>query len=1008
MDQKVYLAHRCRWLFVLLGLALVQFTWAQRTITGTVTDAQTGELLIGANILAVGTNSGTVTDLDGAFSLDLQEEVSEIQISYTGYTGQTIELTNADTYTVQLDPGSVLGEVVVVGYGTVKKGDATGAVLALEEKDFNQGVIASPEQLLQGRAAGVQITGASGEPGAGVNVRIRGTSSVRNGNNPLFVVDGMPLDGRDISANAGGDQDESFFGAGESSSRNPLNFINPADIENISVLKDASATAIYGSRGANGVILITTKSGSGGNQGLTYRGSVGLSTVTRRYDLLTADEFLAGQEAVGNDPNSPAINRGSSTDWQDEVLRTAITNQHDLSYGGGNAESNYRLSIGYLNQEGVVENSGLRRLTARLNARHKVLNDRVTLAGNVTVAGVQDENPMITNNSGFEGDIIGAMISANPTRPVRLADGSFDQPSVDQLNPAAILEFYDDRTNTTRVLASASIDVEIIRGLNYKINGGIDRSSSTRRTASSGNLVMNNIANNNGRASINDINLTSFLIEHTLNYNTTFGRSQLDALVGYSYQDFDFRSHTVQAQQFQTTDTEIMLNNLTSADFNNFANAYRNRSSRTFDNLQSYFGRVNFTLAGKYLFTATVRADGSSKFGSDNRYGIFPSGAVAWRVSEEDWMSDAFSDFKLRLAYGITGNQEIPSGQNVNRFRYNNDGNLERVAFENPNLQWEETSQINGGIDFGFLNGRIYGSIDGYHKVTTDLLIRVVSAEPAPQPFTWTNLGADVLNTGFEFILNGAVVESPNFTFDVAFNVAYNRNIVRGDVGLINTGGINGQGLTGAFAQRIADGQPLYSYFMRDFAGFDEDSGNSLYRDPDGNVLPEGQDQVFFVGRDPLPEWTGGLNLAFTFFNFDVSAFFDGQFGAWIYNNTANAFFTKGSFNNARNVTTDVPGNAEGLLNAPDVSTRFLEDGSFVRFTNLNIGYTFNVANINAISNLRLFFTGQNLFIIDSYSGQDPEVNTNKSLDGVPSLGIDFTAYPRSRIFNFGVSVTFQ
>ncbi|HRJ14735.1 MAG TPA: SusC/RagA family TonB-linked outer membrane protein, partial [Saprospiraceae bacterium] len=482
------------------GLLLVAFmllgTWAmaQRTISGTVTDAATKEPLIGANVLVVGTSAGTITDIDGTYSVSVPAGATELEFSYTGYASQKVAIGASSKVDVSLSAGRLLDEVVVVGYGTVRKGDATGAVVAISDKDFNKGVIASPEQLLQGRAAGVQITAASGEPGAGVNIRIRGTSSVRAGNNPLFVVDGVPLDGRDDSA--GGTD----FGAGSSSARNPLNFLSPEDIETMTVLKDASAAAIYGSRGANGVVLITTKKGKVGTSNATFSAQTSVSNVLKRYDLLSADEYV--DAAVKAGANAQAVNFGGATDWQEEIFRTGIAQNYNFSYGGGNQKTLYRFSLGYLDQEGVVENTALRRLSGRLNASHKMLNDKLEFSVQMTASRLNNDYAPITNNAGFEGSLIGAALQANPTRRAVNADGTFPQ-SVDFRNPLALLAYIDDHGTTSRVLANIGATWHIASGLSYKLNVGVDNAESVRRTGISPKLAFNDIQGQ-GRAIVDN------------------------------------------------------------------------------------------------------------------------------------------------------------------------------------------------------------------------------------------------------------------------------------------------------------------------------------------------------------------------------------------------------------------------------------------------------------------------------------------------------------------------
>lgn len=1002
--MKLKIDYFSKWLFVILAVGLCNFAIAQTSITGTVTDAEDGEPLIGANILVTGTSTGTITDFDGTFSLNLPDGATSLEFSYTGYTSQTIAINGRSVVDVQMSAGELLEEVVVVGYGSVKKSDLTGAVTAVTEEDFNQGVISSPEQLIQGRAAGVQITQTNGEPGAGINIRIRGTSSVRGGNNPLFVVDGVPLSGEETSA--GG----SNSGLGSSAARNPLNFLNPNDIASIDILKDASATAIYGSRGANGVVIITTKSGSAGQGSLDYSYSLGVSSISNKYDLLGSDEFLAAYADFNGQQAANDLDGGADTDWQDEAFRSALTHNHNLSFGGGGPKGNFRFSMSYMDQEGIIEESALERISGRFNGNRKFIDDRLNVEVQFTVSNNHDDNVAVTTNSGFRGDLMGNILKANPTQPIRDASGDFVQLGITEPNPIAILNLSESFTNTLRTLGNVSAELTIIDGLKFKSVAGFDRSFSSRTDAFSRDLVVGDV-DGIGRLFLNDIQVSNRLWENYFTYNADFGsNNSISALLGYSYQSFERSGKNASFANFRTSDLDLMINNVASADQSNGNAAVAgNNSFKTFDELQSVFGRLNFNLAQKYLFTATLRADGSTRFGSGNQYGYFPSFAFKWRLVQESFIPDAFSDLGLRLGYGATGNQEIPHNLFQERQRYgdwniNNGadnldgGGLGSVAFANPDLKWESTIQYNLGLDFGFLNNRLSGSLDVYYKTTNDLLIQVTSAQPAVNAFVWDNLDADVVNQGIELALNLVAVDKSDFNWDVMFNVAYNDNEVKNFSGLINTGDIDGQGLTGAFAQRIAEGQPLYAYFLRGFDGFDSE-GISIY--------PNGDFQEF-NGTSPLPTVTGGLTNTLRYKNFDLNIFFTGQFGHYIYSNTANALFTAGSLANGRNVTRDVVGNGEGNLNAPDVSTRFLEKGDFVRLQNVSLGYRVDTGNSSIVSALRFFLTGQNLAVFTGYSGQDPEVSVSKPINGVPSIGIDYTAYPRATTVTFGASITFK
>jgi len=631
----------------------------------------------------------------------------------------------------------------------------------------------------------------------------------------------------------------------------------------------------------------------------------------------------------------------------------------------------------------------------------------LTISSQITLADTHDDNVPITTNSGFRGDLMGNILKANPTDPVRNSDGTFLQRSITEPNPIAILNLSESFTNTIRVLGNVSADYQIAPGLNFKTVAGFDRSFSNRIDALSKDLVAADVVDI-GRVYTNDIQVDNQLWENYFTYNKDFGGTSLTALAGYSYQSFEFSSKQTEMANFRTGDLDLMINNFAAQNNSDTEiGSLVNNSNRTFDELQSLFGRLNFSFADKYLFTATLRADGSTRFGEGNQYGYFPSFAFKWRLIDEAFVPDAFSDLGLRLGYGVTGNQELPHNLFQERQRYNRwninsggdqieGGGLGTVAFANPDLKWESTLQYNLGVDYGFANNRISGSLDLYYKTTNDLLIQITAAQPAVQPFFWTNLDADIINQGVELALNAVAVDKPDVEWNISTNVAFNDNTVKNCNCSIDTGDIDGQGLTGAFAQRISDGQSLYAYFLRQFGGYDSE-GISVY--------PNGDFQEF-NGKSPLPTVTAGLTNTVRYKNFDLNVFFSGQFGYWIYSNTANALFTAGSLANGRNVTRDVVGNGEGALNAPDVSTRFLERGDFIRLQNLSIGYNVDTGDSN-ISSLRLFVTGQNLFVITDYTGQDPEVNTNKQIGGVPSAGIDYTSYPRARTISFGVNVSF-
>ncbi len=1024
---------------MLIG-AILSFGLAKaQDVSGTVSDANGP--LPGASIVVQGTTNGTQTDFDGNYTLSNVGSDAVLVVSYIGYKTQEIAVNGRSTINVVLqEDAQALDEVIIIGYGTTTVKDATGAVASVTSEDFNGGVISSPEQLIQGKTAGVQITTTSGEPGAGVEFRIRGTNSVRSNNNPLFVVDGVPLAGDDTSANG---QD---LGIGSSSSKNPLNFLNPSDIESISILKDASATAIYGSRGANGVVIITTKSGKGGAAGgsFEFASQLSISTPANEFDLLNRNEFLAAVTQFGG--NAADQDFGNNTNWQDVVTRTVASQNQNLSYSQNYGKGNVRATFGYGKQFGVVEKSQLERITGRLNWTHRFLDDKLLVNANATLSRVNDASPPVSGSAGFAGDLLGAAYSANPTWP---QSTTFD-PGGGLLVPTNLLANIQDESFTNRFLGNFSATYNFTPELSGKVTVGYDKSESTRYSVVTADIIgFNNGTVGNGRGSVNDILVENRLLEATLNYTKDFDNSNIDVLVGYSFQDFGRSGRNIGGWGFSNTDMNAMSRDLEDAanaiqstidgryqQFGSGANdsdVFVNRlfptvqtdriarpgalgvraiSGDTFDfvdELQSFFARVNYSLADKFLFTGTVRADGSSRFGGDNQYGYFPSGAFAWKISEEDFIGESVSTLKLRLGVGITGNQEgLGYGSFVRRERFGgigiaNDGTVNvpgtnPVTFANPDLKWEETLQYAVGIDFGFNNDRLSGSLDFYRKETTDLLLNIEAAQPSPQPFFFQNIDGTVLNQGVEFALAYDIVQSEDFRLDASFNVAYNENELQDFAGQIPAGTIRGQGLSLAYSQILAGGRPLFSYFLREFQGFD------------ANGQPIGDVQTF-VGKDALPDVVGGFSLNAAYKNWDFNAYFAGQFGFYVYNNTRNAFFTAGSIANARNVTPDVLDSGEAGNAAADVSTRFLEKGDFVRLQNATIGYNVPLSGDGALKSLRLSVNGQNLFLITDYSGLDPEISTQPAggdlLNGLPTAGIDYTGFPRPRTITFGLNATF-
>jgi iron complex outermembrane receptor protein len=1011
----------------LLGAFICFGTAQAQTVSGTVSDASGP--LPGASVLVKGTTNGTQTDFDGNYTLNNVSNDATLVFSYIGFKTFETTLNGRTTINATLqEDAQALDEVVIIGYGSTTVKDATGAVASVSAKDFNGGIISSPEQLIQGKTAGVQITQSSGEPGAGIALRIRGTSSVRGNNSPLFVVDGVPVSNEEVSASG------SDIGAGSSGSRNPLNFLNPNDIESMSILKDASATAIYGSRGANGVIVITTKSGKGGgSQGQWgFSSNLNIATVANRLDLLSTDEFIERGGA----------NLGGATDWQEFLFRTTASTDNNLSYSQNYGSGNVRATFGYAKQFGIIENTDLERITGRVNVNQRFFDDKLKVGLQTTLSRVNDRVPFISRTAGSNGDLLASTYYSNPTLAAN--------PSIDvspDRNPANLLAFYDDNTNTNRFLGNLSLDYALTDELSVKVNLGLDKSESTRAQVVGPQILsLGNGAENNGRAAVSNLNTENKLLEVTVNYKKEFENSRIDALVGYSFQDFNRNGENLLGQGFGTGDLNGIARATRQA-FNDTRNLVGNaqgygigvitneeglgRQFRvlelfpepnetnlpppniglqaftvdTFNNtdeLQSFFGRVNYTLNDKYLFTATLRADGSTRFGPNNRYGYFPSAAFAWKLNQEDFINEeTFSTLKLRLNYGITGNQDgLGFGQFVNRTRFNalgiNAGSVisapanTQVAFSNADLQWEETTQYGLGIDFGINNDRFSGSIDLYRKETTDVLLNLPAVQPANFAFNFTNVDATILNQGVEIGLDYDIVRNEDFTWNANFNIAFNDNEFTDYAGPdLQAGNLFGQGLTGATTQVLSNGRSLFTYNLREV-----DENFNVATDPT------------ILDKSGLPTIVSGFSTTASYKNWDASLFFSGQFGFYVYNNTDNALFASPQLGSRNNRTSVVE---EGvILSATNPNEFFLEKGDFVRLQTASISYNVPLSGERTFKSMRLSAIGQNLFLLTGYSGIDPEVSTsNIPANGLPSASIDYLSYPRPRTFSLGVNVTF-
>lgn len=969
------------------------------TITGTVLSATTGQPLNGATVTSKNGGNSTTTNADGHFKIQVTEG-DQLLISFVGHENFSVAIGKNHQLSISLqEKPNELNATVVVGYRTVKKGDLTGAITAIGTKDFNVGVVTSPTELMQGRLAGVSTMANGGEPGAGIAVRVRGSNSVRSGQDPLYVVDGVPLDITDLQPEGG-----SVGGVGGSARKNPLNFLNPDDIESIAILKDASAAAIYGSRGSNGVIMITTKKGKKGKGQLAYSGYVGFSELPKQLPMLSAEEFRTFRKANG----ATTGDMGANTNWQDEIFRTAVSQNHSLSFGGGSDNTSYRASLSYMNQEGIIRKTGLDKVTARVNVAHAAFNNKLKLEANLTTARTNDQRVPIGETGGYEGDVLLSALKVNPTFPVYNTDGSFYQYSKDVRNPVAMIELTNDKTQTDRILGNISATLNLFKGFSYKVNVGVSNSKATRKVTQNKQLIY---LTNYGTANVNDVTMNSSLIENFITYDFNAGKSsKLNVLAGHSYQKFNNYVHTLSVDGF-TVEGIDYLNELS---FGNYTRAIV--SSDISENaLQSFFGRVNYDLADKYLFTATLRADGSTKFGENNKYGFFPSASFAWKLSKEKFMENftALSDLKVRLSWGITGNQEIPNkisqvllGTTGGAILDGSTGNvvagitLNRTP--NPDIRWEKTEQLNLGVDFSFLRNRFTGSIDVFNKKTTDVLLQVYSIAPAPTTSVWTNVdNMSIINKGLEMVLNGTLINNRNFTWDAGVNFTTIRNEVKNlPMSRITTGSPSGPGITGYSSQVIMSGEPIGTFWGRKFLGFDA-SGNSLFeKDKDGKEF----DQVL---GNAMPKFNYGFNTSLRYKQLDLAMFFNGVYGNKVYNNTGNILDQRTLIMKEWNATKDAITLPENLNGTLTYSSRFIEPGSFFRLGSASLGYRFNTAGISWMKSLKAYVSANNLFVITKYKGYDPEVNADHASNGVPSIGIDWTTYPKARTITAGVNVEF-
>lgn len=969
----------------------------QQTIKGKVLD-ENDLPLIGATVKETDSKNAVSTGTKGEFEIR-SAKGKTLEVSFIGYKSKLVVI-DADVLTIKLEPdASSLGEVLVVGYGKQTKKDVTGSVTQLDEKSFRQGVVVSADNLLQGKVAGVRVVNSSGEPGGGVDVTIRGVGSIRSGSTPLFVVDGVPLTNDDVSPTG------QNVGFGSSKAKNPLNFLNTSDIESISVLKDASAAAIYGARGSNGVVIVTTKKGKKGEATFTADSYLGLSTVAHKLDLLSADEYR-------NAITEKAFDHGGNTDWQDVIYRRAQTRNNSLSFSKQTNSGNYYVSAAQMDQEGIVKNSDFRRTSGRINASESFLdNQRLKIGVNLTASETKDDGVPTSDDGGSNGQLIIQTLMSNPTRPVFDENGKYTNFNMNaHYNPAYLLSVYRDRTRTLRVLGNMDVSFRIVKGLEYKFNLGLDRSVAERNTTIFPNLTD---INPTGKYVQYNLNSKSTLMEHYLNYNLLEGKHKLEVLGGFSYQKFERGGNSFSIDGIADQSSGVLPENnpgFAGKQTGVFGFAQENE-------LQSFFSRVNYSYANKYLLTASVRADGSTRFGKNNKYGYFPSFALGWNMSQEDFLKDVsfLDNLKLRASWGQTGNQEVENkitkasyalSTGDGYYLYNDLALVNGISVTrtpNPDLKWEVVTQYNVGLDFELWKGKLYGTLDYFKKTTTDAILNIPSQVLSPTNTVWVNIDGKIVNKGFEFMLGSRLIDNGNFSWSIDVNGATLQNKIENlPVSEILSGTISGPGQSGVAANIYKSGYAAGSFYLLEHIGYD-DKGANIFKDVNNDGVINNNDRVIIQGA--IPKFTYGFNSQMNYKSFDFSFSIIGQSGGYLVNNTGLNALNINNLASDRNVSTRYFKSGANPANPPQLSTLYLEKSDFLRLNSARLGYNFKFNKLTWLNGLGIYVTGQNLFTITKYSGYDPLINSPKASGGNQSLGIDYSSYPTAKTFLFGATI---
>jgi len=980
---------------LLLCVLFTQTAFSQtKTITGTVTDDK-GAPLIGATVTAKGSKVGTSTDASGSFKITLPPTSSTLTISSVGFASQDIRITDQTTVQVSMVAAqNNLNEVVVIGYGTVRRRDLTGSVTTVTSKEFNKGVITSPDQLMQNKVSGLEVVNNSGQPGSATTVKIRGNSTITGSGTPLYVIDGVLLDGRNArpSVNLG------TGGFGQTPDENPLLYINPYDIADITILKDASSTAIYGSRGANGVVVITTKRASGGATKLEAGMSEGWNVgYMKKYDILNASQFRSALHKYSLDTLTNSLDHGGSVDALKAITQHSTIQNYNVAMSGGSETGKYRASFLASKTPGFIKSNELDKYIGTFAGAYKFLDNRLSLDFSLISAHTNENIVLASNTAGSQGNLISSALQWNPTTAFTDASGNFIYPSNGSGNPLAFIAGYNDLAKVNTFLGSGSVGFKILKNLDYKFLYSINQSTGSRATNIQGFVQGITPITGAGLGVVSNAELISQVTDNTLNFHTDLTKGlHFEALAGYEYWKADYNNNSVSAQGFDYNLTQSNLltqkytDNLSDGNIQNLPSTFKDLTTE----VQSYFARVNFNWLDRYYLTATYRADGSNKFGANNKYGYFPSFGAKWNIYNESFLSDnkVFSALALRGTWGITGSQDFPSGASLDQFSFSTYQHGDQINGQNPNLKWEQTKQYDIGLDFAFLNNRITGTVDYYNKNTTQILFETKPIAPAPPANQWQNLPGSLINDGVEVSIGAALVRTAKFSWDITANFAYNHNMIKNFTQTIYTGQINGQGVSATLAQIITNNQPIDEFYLKPFTGFNQQGFQQI-----------GATAGFAGDPNPHELFGGSTTLQYTKFTLTINA--GGSAGYLIYNNTATSVSNIAGIGNGRNIDKRAYNSAENYTDGVAASTRFLEKGNFVKLRNASLNYSLgNVGNY--LKNVNVYISGSNLFVITKFSGFDPEVNIDKSNGSYPSRSIEYIPYPTPRSITAGLTFT--